>query len=652
MFSILMGVALKSTAILAAAWLIAFMLRKRSAAARHLVWTAGAVAVLTLPILSVSLPALHVPGTNAFLAASSNIVFQAIGSSQQTSPAQRADTSFRTSGPDLPTQWRPDWKTGLLSLWLAGSLLALAQMLFACAGIWRVRRRAKPFADRELSSALTQSLGIRHPVDVLESGTGSMPMTFGILRSAVFMPSDAGTWSRERRRIVLLHELAHVRRGDVATHLLARAALAVYWWNPLAWKAWREFLKERERATDDLVLNAGARASEYADHLLDVARTMRSAAGVGCAAVAMARRSQLEGRLMAILDAGVNRKAPGRASALVAGLLAVAMVAPFAAVQAQESQTQQDGIPADIDAAIRAAHAQKNFRMLEDAAAAAAQQRKYDIAQRLLEAALTIRGEDSGQQSVEYGVGLMKLGDLERKRNRFPAAEAFDSRAIRLLGDRPEAAAALLHLGIAALRARDFPRAFDSFEHAQRVDPAHAGEALMWMAVTRERAGGIDEAETFFKQALGLQDPGSLQAATTMRVYAQFLRGQSRGDEAAELEKRAGAAQTRVPPANPKHSEGAYKMGGPGLTPPSVLFKIEPEYSEEARVAKLAGTVVVGAEIGPDGVAHNIHILRPLGVGLDEKAMEAIQQWRFKPGMKDGQPVTVVVNIEVNFRLL
>src|SRR6266851_4687202 len=240
MFPILISVALKSTVILVAAWLCAFLLRKRSAAARHLVWTAAAVAVLALPILTVS-------------------------------------------------------------------LLALAQMLLACVAIWRVRRAAKPFGDRELSTALSQALGIRNPVDVLESGTGSMPMTFGILRSAVFMPSDAGTWSEERRRIVLLHELAHVRRGDVATHLLARAALAVYWWNPLAWKAWREFLKERERATDDLVLNAGARASEYANHLLDVARTMHSTPGVACAAVAMARRSQLEGRLMAILDAGVNR---------------------------------------------------------------------------------------------------------------------------------------------------------------------------------------------------------------------------------------------------------------------------------------------------------------------------------------------------------
>src|SRR5260370_10590457 len=216
MFPILMSVALKSTVILVAAWLCACLLRKRSAAARHLVWTAAAVAVLALPILTMSLPALRLPIANT----TTSIVFQAIGSPQPATQAQGVVTPLGTSAPVSQAQWRPDWKDALVAVWIAGSLLALVQMLLACVTIWRVRRSAKPFRDRELSTALSQTLGIRNPVDVLESGTGSLPMTFGILRSAVFMPSDAGAWSPERRRIVLLHELAHVRRGAVGTHLL------------------------------------------------------------------------------------------------------------------------------------------------------------------------------------------------------------------------------------------------------------------------------------------------------------------------------------------------------------------------------------------------------------------------------------------------
>src|SRR6266403_4239674 len=123
MFPILVSVALKSTAILVAAWLCAFLLRKRSAAARHLVWTAAAAAVLALPILSVSLPALRVPVPSA----TTSFVFQAIGSSQQNTQTQNVTTPPTTSVPARSVQWHPDWKTALMFLWIAGSLIALAQ---------------------------------------------------------------------------------------------------------------------------------------------------------------------------------------------------------------------------------------------------------------------------------------------------------------------------------------------------------------------------------------------------------------------------------------------------------------------------------------------------------------------------------------------
>ena len=104
---------------------------------------------------------------------------------------------------------------------------------------------------------------------------------------------------------------------------------------------------------------------------------------------------------------------------------------------------------------------------------------------------------------------------------------------------------------------------------------------------------------------------------------------------------------------NPKLAEGVYRVGQ-GITAPSVLQKVEPEYSEEARIAKVDGTVVLEVEIGTDGLAHNIRIKRSIGMGLDEKGIEAIQQWRFRPGTRinDGEPVAVLANIEINFRLL
>jgi periplasmic protein TonB len=95
---------------------------------------------------------------------------------------------------------------------------------------------------------------------------------------------------------------------------------------------------------------------------------------------------------------------------------------------------------------------------------------------------------------------------------------------------------------------------------------------------------------------------------------------------------------------------GAYRVGG-GVSAPRVLFQPDPEYSEEARKAKYQGTVVLWVVVGPDGRCHEMRIQRSLGMGLDEKAMEAVRQWKFDPAKKDGHPVAVQINVEVNFRL-
>jgi TonB family protein len=656
-FAIFAGAALKSTAVLAAAWLFVFLLRRHSAATRHLVWTAALAAIVALPFLLVSLPALRVPAAASFLPAATGATFRA---STSTSPnAGGLQSALRPGGANSfgSRAWRPDWKASLMLLWVAGAAVVFIRILLAGTAIRRIRRSAKPFFDRDLCGALSKALGIRQPVDVLENEAGSMPMTYGLLRSAILMPADAVHWSEERRRIVLLHELAHVRRGDLATHRLARMELTIYWWNPLAWAAWRELLKERERAADDLVLSTGARASEYASHLLEVARSLQCSPAVAWVAAPMARGSQLEGRLRAILDSAANRKQPGRWSALVAVLLAAGIVAPLAAVRAQapdgpDSQTQS--ILADVDTAIRSAQSQKNYEILESAAKAAERTRKYEAAQKLLQAAVAMRAEISGQESEEYGVGVLKLADLEKTQQHSKAAEALYARAAQTLGERPEAAPALMYLGTMAILNKDFPQAINYFEHAGRVEPAFAGRVMMWLAVVCEREQNFNGAERLYKKALAVQDGKSPDAPTTMKLYAELLRSLGRDDEANELDKRADSVQraTAEQVNSKRTSSNTVHRVGADVSAPAVLQKVDPDYTDEARAAKFSGTVVVATEIGPDGLAHNSRVFRGLGLGLDENAIDAIRQWRFRPGIKDGQPVTVSATIEVNFRLL
>jgi len=97
---------------------------------------------------------------------------------------------------------------------------------------------------------------------------------------------------------------------------------------------------------------------------------------------------------------------------------------------------------------------------------------------------------------------------------------------------------------------------------------------------------------------------------------------------------------------------GALTSGVGGVSAPVVVFQIEPQYSEEARKAKVSGVVVLDFVVDSSGHAGNFHVVRGTGLGLDEKAIEAVQQWRFKPGTKAGIPVPVRATVQVNFRLM
>ncbi|HTA67062.1 MAG TPA: energy transducer TonB [Bryobacteraceae bacterium] len=103
--------------------------------------------------------------------------------------------------------------------------------------------------------------------------------------------------------------------------------------------------------------------------------------------------------------------------------------------------------------------------------------------------------------------------------------------------------------------------------------------------------------------------------------------------------------------ATAQNDEKVYRIGEEGVTPPTVLSKTEPVYTDEARDAKIEGAVVLSLEIDTEGFAQNIEVTRSLNGGLDQSAMTAVQQWRFKPSEKNGKPVRVVAKIEVNFRL-
>ena len=227
----------------------------------------------------------------------------------------------------------------LVSIWAAGVLAVVGRLFVGLVAVRWMSRRTVRVVDAPwlpLAVELAAELGITRRLTFLESARASMPMAAGIFTPSVLMPEDANRWPLERLRIVLLHELAHVKRRDCLTHVIAQLACALYWFNPLAWIAARHIRTERERACDDLVLACGTRGPDYAEELLEIARVMRGGrypALLAGATLAMAHRSQLEGRLIAILDPKVPRSGVSRVRTALAAAMVACALAPLAAMQ-------------------------------------------------------------------------------------------------------------------------------------------------------------------------------------------------------------------------------------------------------------------------------------------------------------------------------
>lgn len=358
---LLLDAAIKSAAVLTIAFAALALLPRLSAATRHALLTLTIVGSLLLPALTILLPAWRVLPPIATQRAPAPAAVAApapaLPSNPLTNHAVEHTATDRvapalTAQPIATPQPAPvapaaiDVPTRLLNhlpqLWLLGSILALSPLALGLISLRHLRRTARRIRGgsqlTHLEQGLTQ-LQIRRSVTLLESPCRTMPMTFGLFRPTILLPEDARAWSSPEQRAVILHELAHIKRLDCLTQLLTRLACALYWFNPLIWLAARRMIIERERACDDLVLTTGTRSSDYAEQLLQIASNQRPARLATFAGIAMARRSGMEGRLLAILDERRNRRTLSRFGAALAIAALAAVLLPVAMLRAQDAQS-------------------------------------------------------------------------------------------------------------------------------------------------------------------------------------------------------------------------------------------------------------------------------------------------------------------------
>ena len=661
--SSLLEMALRATVILGAAGLASLALRRASASLRHLVWVSALAGVLALPLASRLLPLWTVPVWVDLVPAPGAVLLRANAAVNErpATPVVEAAAARTAAAVPVGAPARPSRTFPLAALWLAGAGLLLLRAALGWAAALRLRWACRPAREEAASLArvLAAELGIARPVRVVEAAGAAMPVTWGLFRPVVVIPAGANP---ARLRVILTHELAHIARGDYFQHLVGQAACALYWFHPLVWLAQAEALRLRERAADDLVLATGLGASEYAVHLVGLARTL--AAPRLCGSLAMARPSHLERRVRAILDPRVRRAALNRAGVAAGALAALALVAGVAAVrpvaaEVPPPQVREAAIPAAPDT-IAEAEAQA---ARQDAAF------DFDRAAAVYTRAAELRAARFGPQSVEYARGLVTLGAFYRTWDRYPEARDAFLKALPILvqalgPNSPELFEPVYFMALDAQAARDEPRAEQLFRRALELrrgaglTDSKTALVLNALAALAAKAGDAAGSLRLLEEAQAAAADDAPESPAIVDNYAAALRklgresdadvAAARANQLRQSAARRASANAAPMPADPS----IYRVGGGVVTAPSLIQKAEPEYSQEARVNHFQGTVVLAVVIEPDGVARDIRVTRPLGFGLDQKAVEAIRQWRFQPGTRNGQPVRVAATIEVNFRLL
>jgi beta-lactamase regulating signal transducer with metallopeptidase domain len=345
-----LDVIVRASALLGAAALANFVLRRRaSAATRHLVWTLAMGALLALPIASYVVPHWTVPVPIAGIASTRTASADAVIIPDVAARAVPASCN-ENGGPCAPDVHSADAAAlagtprvtpraaigALYVVYAAGVILLLLRLVLEPLALSRLTHASSEVADagwRRLCDEAAEQLGVSRAVRLMRSDGDLMPLTFGTIAPTIVLPASAEEWTADRRRAVLLHELAHVARLDCLVQRITAFTCALYWPHPGVWWAARCLRSERELACDDRVLASGAAARDYAGHLLEIAHAFR-AAPAPATALGMARARQLERRLLAILDDARNRAALGRVRGSLLAAVAIAVFLPMAAVRA------------------------------------------------------------------------------------------------------------------------------------------------------------------------------------------------------------------------------------------------------------------------------------------------------------------------------
>ncbi|UCF04882.1 MAG: M56 family metallopeptidase [bacterium] len=364
-FKLFVDVFLKSIALLILVGLVVKLLRNRPATFHYYLLIFSMIGLLVLPVLSVTTPLWQIPLLNESLVGGA-VVFQdgvsylasdrslneaepsgpeGIKGDQKEKPATPGErtapakeninnqdeiNSFRVLSAREPGSWLA-W---IMWVWVTGVLFCIGWLLVNWIGLWLIQRESEQLVGNywdEVLVGIREVLGTKRQVRLFKSTRIGMAISFGVFHPTVILPEGATKWPEEQTRMVLLHELVHVRRWDVLVDILARLTLAIHWFNPLVWLALRQLQIERERACDNVVLNSGIKPSDYAEQLITTAAELGAFHKPWWQKAAASEGSSLKDRLLCILDPNIKRGTDHLRSSLATGLVAALVVISLSA---------------------------------------------------------------------------------------------------------------------------------------------------------------------------------------------------------------------------------------------------------------------------------------------------------------------------------
>jgi beta-lactamase regulating signal transducer with metallopeptidase domain len=302
-------------------------LRKRSAALRHWVLAAAILCAGATPVLEPIVPSWHVPLHPSLFGRTVEPLTLVIPV-HVTQP-----TEDLTAAPESGFVQRMTAQRILGWVWLTGAAISVSILLVGLARLAWLAARSQRIASgpwTEMAGRLSRDYGLHRPVLLLQSDHPSLLATWGLRQPKVILPRAARDWPEDRLRIVLGHELAHIRRRDWLMHVAAELLRSAYWFNPLVWIACRRLGQDSEQACDDAVLGLGIEGPEYATHLLDLARAFKHSRTTVFPAPALARPSSLERRVRAMLNTHLVRTPLTRAAGVAIAMALAAITIPLA----------------------------------------------------------------------------------------------------------------------------------------------------------------------------------------------------------------------------------------------------------------------------------------------------------------------------------